>query len=74
MKKINTHIIFISVIFVLSLFFLKSVLHRGVILNNIHYINDLTFSQVSAFLKENKDIIQDEFSDESVTGSCLSTC
>ena len=44
MKKINTHIIFISVIFVLSLFFLKSVLHRGVILNNIHYINDLTFT------------------------------
>jgi len=43
MKKINSHIIFIAAIFALSLFFLNGILHRGVILNNIHYINDLAF-------------------------------
>ena len=43
MKKINTHIIFITSLFLLSLFLLNSILHRDVILDNIHYINDLTF-------------------------------
>ena len=43
MKKINPHIIFVTFIFILSLFFLKSILHKGVIFDNIHYINDLTF-------------------------------
>src|SRR3989338_6619579 len=43
MKKINLHIIFIAALFVLSLFYLNSVLHKGVILSNIHYVNDLTF-------------------------------
>ena len=43
MAKINTHIIFISILFALALVYLNSLLHGGVILNNIHYINDLTF-------------------------------
>ncbi len=43
MKKINAHFIFIAAIFILSLFFLNKILHSGVILDNIHYINDLTF-------------------------------
>ncbi|MEK6946852.1 MAG: YfhO family protein [Nanoarchaeota archaeon] len=43
MKKINLHIIFIGILFILSLFYLNSVLHKGVILSNIHYVNDLTF-------------------------------
>ncbi|MBS3114040.1 hypothetical protein J4448_02980 [Candidatus Woesearchaeota archaeon] len=43
MRKINAHIIFIAVLFILSLFFLNSILHRDVILNNVHYINDLMF-------------------------------
>lgn len=43
MKKINSHIIFNLFLFILSLFFLNSLLHKGVILNNVHYVNDLTF-------------------------------
>ncbi|MBI2658932.1 hypothetical protein HYX05_02400 [Candidatus Woesearchaeota archaeon] len=43
MEKFNTHIVFIASIFILSLFFLNSILHEGAILDNIHYINDLTF-------------------------------
>ena len=43
MKKVNSHFIFIALIFVLSLFFLNSVLHKGTIINNVHYINDLAF-------------------------------
>ena len=43
MKKINSHVIFIAAIFALSLFYLNGILQRGVILNNIHYINDLAF-------------------------------
>lgn len=43
MKKINAHIIFIAALFALSLLYLNSILHKGVILDNIHYINDLAF-------------------------------
>jgi len=43
MKKINGHIVFIALILILSLFFLKSILHKDKILDNVHYINDLTF-------------------------------
>lgn len=43
MKKINSHFIFIAALFILSLFFLNSILHKGTILDNVHYINDLTF-------------------------------
>ena len=43
MKRINAHAIFIAALFALSLFYLNSVLHKGVILDNIHYINDLAF-------------------------------
>lgn len=43
MKKINAHAALIAALFILSLFFLSSVLHKGNILGNIHYINDLAF-------------------------------
>jgi len=43
MKRIKGHLIFILVLFVLSLVFFNKILHKGVILDNIHYINDLTF-------------------------------
>ena len=43
MKPIKSHAIFILAILILTLFFLKSILHTGVILDNVHYINDLTF-------------------------------
>ncbi len=50
MKRINAHAVFIAFIFVLSLFFLNNILHKGKILDNVHYINDLAF--VSQNLKE----------------------
>lgn len=43
MRKINTHAIFIAALFALSLFFLNGILYKGTILDNVHYINDLTF-------------------------------
>jgi len=43
MKRINAHAVFIAAIFILSLFFLKSILHDETILDNVHYINDLAF-------------------------------
>jgi hypothetical protein len=43
MKKINFHFVSILVLLALSLFFFNSLLQKGVILKNIHYINDLTF-------------------------------
>lgn len=50
MKKLNTNLIFIIALAFLTLFFLNHILHNGVILDNVHYINDLTF--VSYNLKE----------------------
>lgn len=50
MKKINLHIVFIGILFILSLFYLNGVLHKGAILNNIHYINDLTFLSYNTLL------------------------
>lgn len=50
MKKINANAIFIIALFVLTLFFLNKILHKGVIPDNVHYINDLTF--VSYNVKE----------------------
>jgi len=43
MKKFNADILFIAALFVISLFFLHNILPKGAILDNIHYINDLTF-------------------------------
>ena len=43
MKKINESIIYIAILFILALLFFKSLLAHGVILNNGHYANDLTF-------------------------------
>lgn len=42
-KKINADLIFIAAIFALSLLYLNGILHKGVVLNNVHYINDLAF-------------------------------
>ena len=43
MKKFNEHFIFIALFFILSLFFLNGILHKDIIPNNVHYINDLAF-------------------------------
>jgi hypothetical protein len=43
MKKLHSHLIFIALIFVLSIFFVNKILHKDVVMNNVHYINDLTF-------------------------------
>lgn len=43
MRRASPHIIFIAILFILSLFFLNSILQKGSILNNVHYINDLAF-------------------------------
>lgn len=43
MKKINANFIFIAALLFLSLFFLNQILHKGMILDNVHYINDLAF-------------------------------
>ena len=43
MKKINENLIYITVLFILSLLFFKSLLNKEVILSNGHYANDLTF-------------------------------
>ena len=48
MKKINLHTLFIIALLVLSLFFLNNILHKGTILDNIHYINDLSFLSFNA--------------------------
>ena len=56
MEKIKSHIIFVAFLFILSLFFFNGILHNGVILDNIHYINDLTFHSynVKEALKNNE--------------------
>lgn len=43
MRRINPHVMFIAALFALSLFYLNSIIGKGVILDNIHYINDLAF-------------------------------
>lgn len=43
MKKINENVIYVAILLILSLLFFKSLLNAGVILNNGHYANDLTF-------------------------------
>ena len=43
MKKLNENIIYLAILFILTLLFFKSLLSQGVILNNGHYANDLTF-------------------------------
>lgn len=50
MKKPNTNVVVIIALAFLALFFLNQILHKGVILDNVHYINDLAF--VSYNLKE----------------------
>lgn len=47
MKKINANFIFIAALLFLALFFLNEILHKGVMLNNVHYANDLAFVSYS---------------------------
>lgn len=50
-KKINKyHLVFIAIIFLLSIFFLHSIISTTKIMNNVHHINDVTF--VSENLKQ----------------------
>lgn len=50
MKKLNANLIVAIALAFLALFFLNQILHKGVIPDNVHYINDLAF--VSYNLKE----------------------
>src|SRR3989344_4650777 len=44
LKKLNANIFFIVAILLLTLFFLHQIIiHKGAILKNIHYINDVAF-------------------------------
>ncbi|MBI2660068.1 hypothetical protein HYX07_02810 [Candidatus Woesearchaeota archaeon] len=43
MKKLNTNLVVIIALAFLTLFFLNQILHKDAILDNVHYINDLTF-------------------------------
>ncbi len=43
MKKQNQHYVFIAILFVITLVFFKNILQADVTINNVHYINDLTF-------------------------------
>lgn len=47
MKKINANVIYIVSLIFLALFFLNNMLHKDEILDNVHYINDLTFVSYS---------------------------
>ena len=48
MKKFNSHFLFAGALLLFSLFFLNGILHRDKILNNMHYVNDLTFLSYNA--------------------------